>query len=154
MGSVNRKQAAFMAIVFGLVLTATLLPRVPQDPNYHHFADHRAFFGIPNALNILSNLPFLISGALGFAAIWSGRATFVDPRERWPHSACFAGITLTAFGSSWYHWSPSNETLVWDRLPMAFGFMGLLCAFVAERISIRAGLLLLMPLLAIGVGSV
>ena len=33
------------------------------------------------------------------------------------------GVLLTGFGSGYYHWSPSNETLVWDRLPMTLTFL-------------------------------
>ena len=31
----------------------------------------------------------------------------------------FAGILLTAFGSSFYHLAPDNERLFWDRLDQA-----------------------------------
>ncbi len=35
---------------------------IPQDPKYHNFADNRIMWGIPNCLNVISNIPFLISG--------------------------------------------------------------------------------------------
>ncbi len=79
---------------------------------------------------------------------------FIDARERWPYFIFFIGVALTAFGSSYYHWSPSNATLVWDRLPMTIGFMSLLAAMIDERISARAGLASLVPLLAFGAASV
>jgi hypothetical protein len=75
-------------------------------------------------------------------------------RPKLPFVVCFAGVVLTAFGSSWYHWSPSNATLVWDRLPMTLGFMGLLAAVIAEQLSERVGLAALAPLLIAGVASV
>ena len=37
----------------------------------------------------------------------------------------FAGVALTGFGSTYYHLQPDNPRLVWDRLPMTLGFMGL-----------------------------
>ncbi len=40
--------------------------RVPQDIEYHRFSDTISLFSIPNTLNVLSNLPFLIVGMLGF----------------------------------------------------------------------------------------
>ncbi len=46
----------------------------------------------------------------------------------------FAGVSLVAFGSAYYHYAPANETLVWDRLPMSIAFMALLSAFVMDRI--------------------
>ncbi len=64
------------------------------------------------------------------------------------------GVTLTAFGSSWYHLNPNDATLVWDRVPMTIRFLGLVAALLAERVSVRAGLWLLAPLIVLGVASV
>jgi hypothetical protein len=33
----------------------------------------------------------------------------------------FLGIFLTGFGSAYYHLEPSDQTLFWDRLPIAIG---------------------------------
>ena len=65
----------------------------------------------------------------------------------------FLGIVLTGAGSSYYHWSPNDDTLFWDRLPMALAFMAILANAVEERVNARAGAVLLWPLLAIGVFS-
>lgn len=50
-------------VLLGLALAAWvavfLLPPIPQDPRYHLFADARPLLGVPNGLNVLSNLPFL-----------------------------------------------------------------------------------------------
>ena len=130
----------------------------PQDPAYHLMADERPLFGIPNCLNVLSNLPFAFVGLLGLATVFrleAGRVTlFRDPWERWPYAVLFAGIGLTTLGSAYYHLSPDNARLVWDRLPMTFGFMGLLTAVFTERVGLRAGQLLLGPLLLLGASSV
>src|SRR5690606_36416572 len=83
-----------------------------------------------------------------------GRPVFVDPVERWPWVVLFAGAILTGFGSAWYHWSPSNESLVWDRMPMALVAMSVLSAVIAERIGVKAGVKALVPLLLVGVFSV
>ena len=138
---------------------AFLLPPIPQPQWYHMFADQRAFFGMPNFNDVVSNLPFAVVGLWGLAFVLrfdgkQGRTHFLDNRERWPYAVVFAGLLLTAFGSAYYHVQPRNETLVWDRLPMTLVFMSLLAAIVAERISLRAGLWLLPILLAIGVVSV
>jgi hypothetical protein len=39
------------------VLAAALAPSIPQDPAYHRMADGRVVWGIPNALNVVSNVP-------------------------------------------------------------------------------------------------
>jgi len=65
----------------------------------------------------------------------------------------FLGIFLTGFGSSYYHWDPSDRTLFWDRLPMTLCFMAILAVVVEERVSARLGAVLLWPLLATGILS-
>ena len=57
-------------------------------------------------------------------------------------------------GSSWYHLDPSNETLLWDRLPISIAFMAFLSAVLAERLDRRAGIVSLLPLIAFGIFSV
>lgn len=134
--------------------TLALLPRMPQDPAYHDFADSRALLGIPNALNTVSNVSFAVVGIAGVLLLRRNKVEFRDRRERWPWLVLFVGVTLTSVGSAWYHLAPSNGTLVCDRLPMAMGFMALLAAVVAERVSPRIALRLLGPLVIAGVASV
>ena len=128
-----------IGIMLGVLAVALVIawwvPPVPQDPAYHRFADARPFLGVPNALNVLSNLAFLIAGGagLGLALGASGRVAFVDGRERWPWVVFFAGLALTGFGSAWYHAQPNDATLVWDRLPMALGFAGLVAGTLTDR---------------------
>ena len=129
-------------------------PRTAQPLEYHRMADERTMAGIPNALNVVSNLPFAIVGFLGLAAMRAVKGTFDDPRDRWPYLALFAGVLLTAICSSYYHLAPDNARLVWDRLPMTVGFMGLFAAMLTERVNPRLGRALLVPLVFAGVGSV
>ena len=63
-------------------------------------------------------------------------------------------MLLTCFGSAYYHWSPDNATLVWDRLPMTLAFMSLMAAVTSEHIEIKSGQRALVPLLLFGVASV
>jgi hypothetical protein len=136
-----------------------LLPPLAQPESYHHFIDDRTMLGIPNCLNVVSNLPFAVVGVMGLCllarkAAPGSEGSFLETGERLPYAVFFAGAFLTCFGSGYYHWSPNDATLVWDRLPMTLAFMGLLAAIVAERIDVRAGLRLLWPLVLVGVGSV
>jgi len=150
------------AVLAGILLIAALilifLPAIPQVAAYHNFADQRALLGIPNCLNVISNFPFLLVGVWGLLVLMrrrkSGGADFVDPRERWPFLIFFADVALTASGSSYYHLHPANGSLVWVRLPMTVGFTALVAAVIAERISVKAGVRLLAPLLLAGVFSV
>jgi hypothetical protein len=144
-------------VLFGAIAAAVailfLFPAIPQSEAYHNFADKRALLGIPNCLDVLSNVFFLFVGAWGLRTVFR-RAQFLDPRESWPYAMFFVGVTLTAFGSSWYHLNPNDATLVWDRIPMTIGFLSLVAAILAERISVPAGLGLLVPMIAFGVWSV
>jgi hypothetical protein len=143
----------FAAVALGGMAAAFLLPPVRQPESYHHFADARILAGIPNGLNVLSNAPFLLAGLMG---LWflAGRDRFVDSRERAPYAVFFVGACCTSFGSSYYHWSPRDASLLWDRLPMSLSFMSLLAAMIAERISVQVGVRLLWPLVAAGAASV
>jgi hypothetical protein len=145
------KLSRILAVILGgAVIAALAVPRIAQDPAYHQFADTRSLLGIPNSLNVLSNLPFAIVGAAGVLAVRRRLHTW----ERWPYAALFAGTALTAIGSAYYHLAPDNWRLVWDRLPMTVGFMGLLTAVLAERLSLRAARTLFVPLLVFGAASV
>src|SRR5438874_4435256 len=137
--------------------TQLVQPPFPQDPAFHMMADQRTLLRIPNCLNILSNLPFAVVGALGLRTILGREGKdpgLPDGWERWPYAALFAGTALTTAGSAYYHLDPGNWRLVWDRLPMTFGFMGLLTAVLSERLGAGAGRIAFGPLLLLGVSSV
>jgi hypothetical protein len=154
----SRRVWILLAAVAAAIVAVFLFPAIPQNEAYHSFADQRSLLGIANCLNVASNAPFLFIGFAGMGLALRGtRASknlFVDASERWPWFAFFAGVALTAFGSAWYHHRPNDHTLVWDRIPMTIGFMALVAAVAAERISVRAGVRLLVPLIALGIGSV
>jgi hypothetical protein len=144
-----RRHRVLVLVIAGAALAAAVAPRIAQDPGYHQFADRRPLLGIPNSLNVLSNLPFAIVGLAGLVAVFR-----MQTWERWPYAALFAGTALTSIGSAYYHLAPDNWTLVWDRLPMTVGFMGLLTAVLAERVSGRVARTIFVPLLVLGAASV
>lgn len=158
---ISRKVASWMvaAITVILVVTVCFLSPIPQPQSYHAFADQRSLQGIPNFWNVVSNVPFAIVGMWGLVYLFRLNPEelslrFIDRRERWPYVVLFAGVLLTAFGSSWYHLHPEDGRLVWDRLPMTIVFMSLIAALIAERMDLRAGLWLLPVLLLVGMSSV
>ena len=126
------------------------LPPIAQDLAYHDFADRRSFAGIPNAFDVLSNLPFLFVGWLGLR--FCLHADLGSMRTAW--GVFFVGVALVSAGSAWYHWNPGNPTLVWDRLPMTVAFMGVFVALLGERIDDRLGQWLLVPAVIAGALSV
>ena len=137
-------------VVFGSLAVLSMLTPVAQDLNYHAFADSRVVLGIPNFLNVVSNLPFLLVGVLGLRyCLESGAAPL---RPAW--IVLFIGVALVSVGSAYYHWNPQNNSLVWDRLPMTLGFMSLFAALIGEFLDQRLGRLLLWPAILVGLGSV
>ncbi len=149
----TRKELLLILVVSVAVLVAWLFPKIPQDPAYHLFVDQRILLSIPNFWNVLSNAPFVLVGLAGLFR--AGRQSHtIDSGTRHLYILFFAGITAVTLGSSYYHLWPGNQTLVWDRLPMTIAFMSLLSIIVAEFISLKAGRLMLFPLLGLGVGSV
>lgn len=155
----RREAIGLIAGLAGLAAAAALVvPPIPQDEAYHHLADARAWLGLPNALNVLSNAGFVVVGVLGVRFVLAGgptaTAAFREPRERWPYAVFFGGLLLTGLGSAYYHWAPGNERLAWDRLPLAITVMGLLDATIVERVGVRAGLRLLLPLVGLAIVSV
>lgn len=133
-----------------LVAVFALVPPIAQDPAYHAFADARTMFGIPNFLDVASNLPFIPVGLYGLWLMARDR----DNPLRIPLAVFFAGVVIVAPGSAYYHLTPDNPTLFWDRLPMTVAFMGFLAAVVAERIDRGFGIKVALPvLIALGIWS-
>jgi len=142
-------------LTLGLALAVALLPPIPQDPLYHRFADGRPLLGIPNFLNVVSNLPLFVVGLLGLLRLGlHRREVYADRRESRAYVVFFLGTALVACGSAWYHLAPDNDRLFWDRLPMAVAFMAFTAAMLAERVSVGFGSRALFPLLTAGVASV
>jgi len=136
------------------IVAILFVPAIPQPQDYHRFADAREFFGVPNFWNVLSNLPFLFAGLAGIAIVVRNRFAGGLAELRTHYVLFFASVALVCFGSGYYHWTPNNATLVWDRLPMAVAFMTLLAIVVGEHIGERPAKIALWPLVLIGVASV
>jgi len=134
------------------VLSVGQLPPISQDLSYHAFADTRTYWGIPNMLNVVSNIPFLFIGLYGLG--YANKHKVKLHTLYWGAMTFSVGVTLVAIGSSYYHWQPNNETLLWDRLPMTIGFMGLYAMVVSAFVNNQSGVKLLPWLIVIGIISV
>lgn len=138
------------AVAVAGIAAALLLPAIPQDPAYHEFADTRAWFGIGNFWNVVSNAPFVMVGLYGLGRL--PRLQF--PALRAAYVIFCLGTALVGVGSACYHLAPSTPTLAYDRLPMTVAFMALFAAVIQDRVSQRTGRALLGPLIVIGLGSI
>jgi len=144
------KVLILLAVAFCGMISLIFLPAIPQDPDYHRFADERSLFGIRNFWNVVSNVLFIVVGAFGIARI----AQLKDSPLRSGYAIFCFSIALIGLGSSYYHDVPTTASLVWDRLPMAVAFMALLATVVADSVSPRAGKILLVPVIFLGIASV
>jgi hypothetical protein len=156
----EHKLRAVSIVALSLIVTSVMLFAVPpfaQPVWYHNFADNRTFWHVPNALNVLSNIPFVLVGGLGLyvmARSAKPNRAFQDSWQRRSYAAFFVLIALTGFGSAYYHAEPNNDRLLWDRLPLAMAFMAVFAVMIAERINWYAGRLLFWPFVIVGAWSV
>jgi hypothetical protein len=154
-----RSKAICIGLLFlGLILLFIIgwqMGPIPQPQSYHNFADQRSLLGIPHAADVLSNIAFALVGVWGlFLLLTPGKVKFIYPRERWPWVGVALGLFFTSLGSVYYHLSPDDARLVWDRLPMVILFTSFIAALIAERININLGLWLWPLLIIIGLCSI
>jgi predicted membrane channel-forming protein YqfA (hemolysin III family) len=127
----HESRCGILALISAAAVAALLfVGPIPQDPNYHLFSDFRQISGVRNFWNVLSNLPFLLVGAVGLL-----RYSKLSHKESaQAYLVMCVGVVLVGFGSAYYHYAPSNDTLLWDRLPMTIAFMALLSLLLNERV--------------------
>ena len=144
------RHGLLLAIAIGSLAAILSFDPIGQGQEYHDFADKRTSLEIPNVWDVVSNLPFLLVGLAGVRfCVMTGS---LSQRPSW--LTVFVGVAMVSAGSAYYHWSPTDATLVWDRLPMAVGFAGMFVALLAEYVDARLGRYLLAPAILLGIGSV
>jgi len=146
----SNKHRLLLFLILGSLVLLMLQAPIKQDQAYHNFTDTRTLFGIANFYNVASNIPFLFLGMLGVFHCRSLEAGSL--RVAW--LIFFIGIGLVSVGSAYYHLNPNNATLVWDRLPMTIGFMGLFAALLGEWVDPKVTKYALLPLVLLGLISV
>ena len=135
----RRAEWVLAVAVLLMAALAAWLPAHDLPAGYHGFADQRAWWGLPHAMDVLSNLPFALMGVWGLVALRRLSAGGVGAVQRALAGVFFAGLLLTALCSAGYHLHPDDAGLCLDRLGMSLAFAGLLGLAAADRISPRAG---------------
>jgi hypothetical protein len=113
--------------------------------HYHNFADVRTVLNIPNFWNIISNILFITIGGIGLIKA----RTNSDLNK----TIFYIGILFTGLGSSYYHLNPSNNTLLWDRIPMTIAFMSFFSMILKDHLKIRYPNITLGILILLGLTS-
>jgi hypothetical protein len=145
----ERARVALLVVLAVIaVAVAAALPPISQDQAYHVFADRRTMLGVPNFLNVVSNVAFLIVGFVGLALALRARGG-----NRWRFGLLAAGVAFTGVGSAVYHLKPTDATLVWDRLPLALVFGAFFAVIIEDRVTGPRDMLFLL-LAALGPASV
>ncbi|MBL78911.1 MAG: alkaline phytoceramidase [Nitrosomonadaceae bacterium] len=142
-----------------MVIASIIMPPTAQETQYHQFVDQRSYFGIPNFLNVVSNIFIFLAGLIGFIFLLCSNKflihkTFIHFSERWSYIILFLNVLVAGITSAYYHLEPDNARLMWDRIPIAIGIVTFLSITLMERISINFGLILLPILTIFGIGSV
>ncbi len=129
------RESCLFGALFILTLAALLAPALPAAAwHIPHFVDNRSWLGVPNAGDVLSNLAFIAMGVWGSERLRARNDAPVGA------SWFFVGLILTGLGSGFYHLDPdAPQRLVADRVGMAVVFAGFLALASSERISTRAG---------------
>ena len=141
MHTLNRRETILAAIVFLVLAAQPFLPHLPQSQDYHRLADTRTLLGVTNAIDTLSNLPFIVAGLTGIVLVWLGRLPAPTTALGAMILLTFAGLVATGIGSCWYHVQvpPNDAGLAIDRYGMVIAFAGILGLAAAHKVSERAG---------------
>jgi hypothetical protein len=150
----DSKRALLWMVALIAIVSVFQTPPMSQDQLYHSFSDQGKSLGISNFYNVLSNIPFLIVGILGFVLFFKNKSKLQELGVFIPSIVFATGIFCVGIGSAYYHYNPNNETLIWDRLPMTIGFMALYSIIVSTFIHPSSGNKLLPWLLFCGLFSV
>jgi hypothetical protein len=150
----TQKSTLLLGIIVLALISVLFVPAIPQDSSYHQFADQRRLLGIPNLLNVISNIPFIIVAYLGVNLLSKNQTVCIVQEIYWVYTVFFIGVFFVGLGSGYYHLFPSNKTLIFDRLPMTIAFMAFFTIIVSEFISVTVGKAMFIPLLILGVFSV
>ena len=135
----SKSEISFLTGLIILLLLAIFLPSIQQNQNYHNFADKRVLFGVNNAFDTLSNLAFIIVGILGLFNFYNNKFIKISNSFSVILNLFFISIILTGLGSGYYHLSPNDFTLVFDRLALTLVFTFILAMLANVRISERSG---------------
>lgn len=100
----NIKAIIGISFILLCVTVAVLIQEpIPQPLEYHIFADNRVFLSVPNFLNVISNLLFIIVGGMGLYSLLQSKKINLLAELYAGYLFLFLGLVLIGLGSGYYH---------------------------------------------------
>lgn len=152
--NITYRYLLLLLVTGAAIAAAFFMQAIPQPAEYHEFIDSRTLYGVTNFWNIATNIGFVIFGIMGLISTINAGKSNQSFGLQHAYGLFFTASILIGLGSAFYHLQPSNDSLLWDRLPMSFAFMAMFTIIFSEHIVKKGGGLLLWPLLFIGAWSV
>ncbi len=147
------KEIVLIAVFIVTVVVLSSIQPIAQDLAYHNFSDFRSYLGIPYFSDVVSNLPFLIIGVMGWQL-----SNKIYRKKTMVYFLMifilFTGIFFTGVGSAFYHYAPNNFTLIFDRLPMTLVFTSFFASIIYDYVGSRVGTMAFYSLIILGVYSI
>ena len=131
-GAVTALAATVLAVTLGLLAWGPM----PIEPQAQRYADGRAWLNVPNALNVLTNLPVF------WLAVWGWCATHTStwPRSlRVPMQWFHLSALVTSLISASHHATPNDAMYVLVAVGQAISFGMLALALFSDRLDHRFG---------------
>ena len=91
------------ALMTGLGMDLNAHGHVSLYAHGHPFVDARTLWGVPNAMDVLSNAPLVLAGLIGLFTL---RGKWVPSASHPAMIVFFTGLLLAGVGSAWVHLGP------------------------------------------------
>ena len=96
---------------------------IPLPQSYHDFADKRTFLGIPNAMDVFSNI------AIAIPAIY-----LLQKQNKF--SLLSVHILVLSIASTYYHLQPSDDRIFWDMMAVSTTHVVIASFFIEKEYAI------------------
>ncbi|EAQ96675.1 hypothetical protein KT71_06609 [Congregibacter litoralis KT71] len=113
-------ELASAGILFVVSFVISAIKPLPQPADYHQLADQRTIFGVPNAIDVFTNFPYVV---VSIVALFCVTRLYRESREvlaAFIFGCFFLSTASVSITSSLYHLAPNNVSLVGDRLSIVF----------------------------------
>ena len=97
--------------------------KISLPQSYHNFADKRTFLGIPNAMDVFSNIAIAIPAL--YLLQKQGKLSLLSVH-----------ILVLSIASTYYHLRPSDDRIFWDMMAVATTHAVIASLFIGQEYAI------------------